>query len=80
MSPLVTHTANGYHDASLVFPDRSLTETSVDGGAGFLNVPPGDYLLRGSKDGMDFTVPWVKCRAGWFVNAAPPWGVTEVLD
>lgn len=64
---------------SMVFPDDTLTETSDDGGVLFLNVPPGDYVLYGTKDGATFTEPLLKCRAGMLVNASPPWGL-QVLE
>jgi hypothetical protein len=58
-----------------VMPDRSLTETSDDGGVLFVNVPPGEYVWTAHKEGVEFTQVKMKCRAGWLVNASPPWGL-----
>ncbi len=63
-----------YFDAS-VMPDRTLTETSEDGGVLFVNVPPGRYMLRASKPGITFREVIATCRAGLLVNASPPWGL-----
>lgn len=58
-----------------IYPDRDLTATTEDGGVLFVNVPPGDYVLTAHKDGMTFTTARMKCRAGFLVNASPPWGL-----
>lgn len=63
-----------YFNAS-VLPDRSLTETSEDGGVLFLQVPPGDYVWTAEKPGVEFSQVKMKCRAGLLVNASPPWGL-----
>ncbi len=60
---------------SNVLPDPSLTETSDDGGVLFVQVPPGDYTWTATKSGVRFTQVRMKCRAGWLVNASPPWGL-----
>lgn len=63
-----------YFNASVV-PDRALTETTEDGGVLFMQVAPGDYVLTATKAGVSFRSVKVKCRAGWLVNASPPWGL-----
>lgn len=60
---------------SNVLPDPSLTATSDDGGVVFVQVPPGEYTWTASKPGVRFTQVRMKCRAGWLVNASPPWGL-----
>lgn len=60
---------------SSVIPDRSLSETSDDGGVVFIQVPPGEYVLTATKPGVEFVEVRVKCRAGVLVNASPPWGL-----
>lgn len=60
---------------SSVLPDRTLTETSDDGGVLFLQVPPGEYTLTATKAGTEFRPVKMKCRAGYLVNASPPWGL-----
>jgi hypothetical protein len=60
---------------SSVLPDRSLTETSDDGGVLFLQVPPGEYVWTATKPGVTFTHVKMKCRSGWVINASPPWGL-----
>ena len=61
----------------LVLPDPSRTETSVDGGVIFVNVPPGDYQLTATKEGHSFSAARIKCTPGTLVNASPPWGLQE---
>lgn len=58
-----------------VLPDRTLTETSDDGGVLFVNLPPGTYTLSAQKGGMTFESVVVECRAGVLVNASPPYGL-----
>ncbi|MCB9549174.1 MAG: carboxypeptidase regulatory-like domain-containing protein [Myxococcales bacterium] len=61
-----------------IFPSRMLTETTADGGVLFLNVPPGDYTLRAHKADTVFRDVHITCRAGFIVNASPPWGLQAV--
>ena len=56
-----------------VIPDRSLTETSEDGGVLYTNVPVGTYVMRAQKDGVTFEETTMKCEAGVLVNASPPY-------
>ena len=58
-----------------MLPDSKRTETSEDGGVLFANVPPGDYTWTAHKAGVKFRSVKMKCRAGWLVNASPPWGL-----
>jgi hypothetical protein len=58
-----------------VLPDRSLTQTSDDGGVLFIQVPPGDYVWTAHKAGAVFSRIRMKCRAGYLVNASPPKGL-----
>lgn len=64
-----------YFNAS-VLPDRSLTETSEDGGIVFVNVPEGEYVWTGHKAGATLAEVRFKCRAGVLVNASPPRGMS----
>lgn len=59
----------------IIYPDPTLTETTDDGGVLFLNAPPGDYVLTAHKDGVTFDTRRMRCRAGWLVNASPPYGL-----
>jgi hypothetical protein len=63
-----------YFDAS-VFPDKSLKESSPDGGVLYVQVPPGEYTWTGTKASAEFTTVKMKCRAGVLVNASPPYGI-----
>jgi hypothetical protein len=65
---------------SSVIPDRSLTETSDDGGVVYTQVPPGEYVLTATKPGVEFTTVKIKCRAGVLVNASPPWGLQALAS
>jgi hypothetical protein len=67
-----------YYLNGTVIPDRSLTETSLDGGLVFANVPVGEYTLTATKAGVAFTQVDVRCRAGVLVNAAPPNGIQQL--
>jgi hypothetical protein len=58
-----------------VRPDRTLTQTSDDGGVLFIQVPPGEYTWTASKPDAEFRRVRMKCRAGLLVNASPPWGL-----
>lgn len=62
----------------VIWPDRTLTETTADGGVLFANVTPGTYTLRAHKDGAEIRPVTVTCRAGVLTNASPPWGLQVV--
>jgi hypothetical protein len=54
---------------------RNLTCTSLDGGIGFLNVPPSDepYTLTAiSEDGTEFSKVRFTAMKGAFINISPP--------
>lgn len=61
-----------------IVPGRWLDRTTRDGGVLFLDVPPGEYTLAAYKVGMQFTRVRIRCRAGWLVNASPPWGLSAL--
>ena len=63
----------------VIWPDRSLQETTSDGGVLFVNVTPGTYTLTAHKAGATIRSVQVGCRPGVLTNASPPWGlqVTE---
>jgi hypothetical protein len=63
---------------NVIYPLRTLTETTYDGGVLFLNVTPGRYTLRAQKADTEFVDVDIKCRAGYIVNASPPWGLQVV--
>lgn len=63
-----------YFDAS-VLPDKTLTESSEDGGVLYVNVEPGQYVLSGTKAGATLGDVRFKCRPGVLVNASPPHGM-----
>ena len=65
---------NGY-SFDLIWPDRSLAETTADGGVLFANVTPGTYTLRAHKAGAVIDEVVVGCRSGVLTNASPPWGL-----
>lgn len=60
-----------------VIPDRSLTETSVDGGVVWPNVEPGVYELAAEHPDTGFAPFFATCEPGRLVNAGPPWGLRE---
>lgn len=67
-----------YYGDGFILPSRALTETSIDGGVIFSNVPPGEYTLTATKEGHRFSKVKIRCRAGVLVNAAPPNGIQEL--
>lgn len=75
--PLPAEHGPVYFNAQVI-PDRSLTETSEDGGVLFVQVPPGEYTWTGTKDGATLRPVRMKCRPGVLVNAAPPWGLQRL--
>jgi len=72
--PLPAEHGPVYFNAS-VLPDRTLTESSDDGGVLFIQVPPGEYVWTASKPGTAFSRVKMRCRPGFLVNASPPWGL-----
>ena len=61
-----------------VIPDPSLTETSIDGGVIWTEVPPGTYTVRAKHPTKRFASFTASCRNGRVVNANPPWGLHEL--
>ena len=59
----------------VIYPDTSLTATSLDGGVIYANVPVGEYTITAHKAGVTFSTATIWCRAGVLVNAAPPNGI-----
>ncbi|HEV7731337.1 MAG TPA: hypothetical protein VGR62_04205 [Candidatus Binatia bacterium] len=60
---------------SSVLPDRTVTETSDDGGVLYFNATPGTYHWTASKPGAAFASLTMTCRPNVLVNASPPWGL-----
>jgi hypothetical protein len=58
-----------------VIPQKDLIETSDDGGILYTNVPPGIYVLRASKAGVEFEDVTIRCDADVLVNPSPPHGL-----
>lgn len=75
--PLPAEQGPVYFNAQVI-PDRSLTESSEDGGVLFTQVPPGEYTWTGAKAGATFRPIRMKCRPGVLVNASPPWGLQRL--
>jgi hypothetical protein len=61
-----------------VIPDPSLTETSIDGGIIWTEVPRGDYKAKAKHPGTRFASFRASCRDGRVVNANPPWGLYQL--
>lgn len=72
--PLPASSGPVYFNSS-VLPDRTLTESSDDGGVLFTNVPPGTYTWTATKAGATFAQVRMTCRPGVLINASPPWGL-----
>lgn len=75
IDPPVSAESGPVYFNSNVIPDRSLTESSDDGGVVFVNVPPGEYTLTAAKAGLKFETVRMQCRPNVLVNASPPYGL-----
>src|SRR6478735_10897131 len=62
---------------SSVIPDKSVTETSADGGVVWDHLPAGEYTLSAKGAGSDWPDVHVTCADGRIVNASPPWGLNQ---
>lgn len=60
-----------------VIPDKTVTETSEDGGVVWTGLPPGEYTLSAEGAGSDWPDVHVSCADGRIVNANPPWGLNQ---
>lgn len=60
------------------FPDKSLSETTIDGGVVWFNVPPGVYTMHAHHTTLQFLPFVATCEPGRFINAGPPWGLHEI--
>lgn len=60
-----------------VIPDKTVTETSKDGGVAWTELPPGDYTLSAHGAGSGWPEVEVSCADGRIVNANPPWGLNQ---
>ena len=72
--PLTAEQGPIYFNESVI-PDRSLTETTDDGGVLFTQVDPGEYDWTAAIPGVEIRPIKMKCRPGVLVNASPPWGL-----
>ena len=63
---------------SSVIPDRSLTESSDDGGVIWLGVPRGVYRFRADHPTARFAPFLATCEPGRLVNANPPQGLYQL--
>lgn len=78
IAPTVDAASGPIYFNSDVLPDRTVTETSDDGGVLFVNVPVGEYTLTAHQDGGTYEPLRMTCRAGVLVNASPPWGLQRL--
>lgn len=63
---------------SSVIPDPSLTESSVDGGVLWLDVPAGVYRFSAHHPSARFASFVATCEPGRLVNANPPQGIHQL--
>lgn len=75
--PLSAEKGPVYFNAQVI-PEPGLTQTSEDGGVLYMQVPPGDYAWTATKAGAKFRPVRIKCRAGYLINASPPWGLQRL--
>lgn len=60
-----------------VIPDKTVTETSKDGGVAWTELPAGEYTLSAHGAGSGWPEVHVTCADGRIVNANPPWGLNQ---
>lgn len=75
--PLPAENGPIYFNAQVI-PEPGLTQTSEDGGVLYMQVPPGEYTWTGTKPGVELRQVRMKCRAGFLINASPPWGMQRM--
>jgi hypothetical protein len=63
---------------SSVIPDRSLSESSVDGGVLWLDIPAGVYRFSARSKSARFASFIATCEPGRLVNANPPQGLHQL--
>ena len=61
-----------------MIPDRSLTESSVDGGVLWLDVPAGVFRFSARSPSARFASFFATCKPGRLVNANPPQGLHQL--
>jgi hypothetical protein len=61
-----------------VIPDPSLTESSIDGGVIWIEVPEGVYRVQGHHPTERFVDFIATCEPGRIVNANPPQGLYQL--
>jgi len=62
-----------------VIPDRSLSETTTDGGVIVAGVEPGTYVWTAHKQGLEFAPLTLTCVGGAVTNGSPPYGIQAML-
>jgi hypothetical protein len=62
----------------LILPDPTRTESSVDGGVLWTEVPPGYYWLEPDHPTERMAPFLAHCENGRVINASPPWGFYEL--
>lgn len=67
-----------YVNNGIIYPDPTLTQTSIDGGVAYVDVPPAEYVVSATKDGKRFSSVRLRCHPGIVVNGSPPWGLQEL--
>lgn len=80
LDPAVPEAAGPFYFNTMVLPDRTLAETTTDGGVTVLGVEPGVYRWTAHKPSYTFDPLKLTCVGGWVTNAAPPWGLQAQLD
>ncbi len=73
--PALTAEHGPYYFNTSVVPDKSLTETTSDGGVLIAGATPGIYTWTAHKAGTTFTSQRLKCVGGWLTNGVPPFGL-----
>ena len=63
---------------SSVIPDVTLTESSVDGGVVWLDIPGGVYRFSADHPSARFSSFVATCKPGRLVNANPPQGLYQL--
>ncbi len=78
VAPVLGNTRGPIYFNESIFPDPAETESSVDGGVVWVEVPPGYYWLEPTHPAERLAPLLAHCENGRLINANPPWGFYEL--
>jgi hypothetical protein len=67
-----------FNEPPLIIPNVDLTESTVDGGVLFTEIPPGYHWLQATHATERIAPFMAHCENGRVINASPPWGFYQL--